>query len=226
MSLEPDSQIGGKWSAGDSVEEQAETVRILQDHLEFDNNYQYSEEDKENSRFNQAVVRGFWLEESSAGGYDWDFVANMELMKDNAQNELVPIRFAYNEDDGGFIDRKLRVEEFFKLFGVDDRSLSKIIGRKCLYKDHRDEDASDLDEGLTLFNSRKTQWTMDSQWVAAGLMLGGVGSLLFFENVSPNLAALGIILALIGTIIGFAGPLRDRFDSNAILTVKNYMMMD
>lgn len=224
MSSQLDSQIGGKWSAGESVEEQAETVRVLQDHLEFDNNYQYSEEDKKNSRFNQAVVRGFWLEESSARGYDWDFVANMELMKENSQNEIVPIRFAYNEDDGGFIDRKLRVQEFFKIFGVDDQSLSKIIGRKCLYKDHRDEDASDLDKGLTLINSRKTQWTMDSQWVAVGLMLGGVASLLFLGNVSQDLIILSFSLAALGIITGFAGPLRERFDSNAILTVKNYMM--
>lgn len=226
MSQKARSQIGGKWSSGESLEEQVSSVEMLEEIFSFDNNYEYSESDKDGSRFNTAVVRGFWMEKSNSRSYKWEFVVNMELRKQSEEDEIVAIQFPFNEEAGNIINRKWELKEFLKIFGVDDESISEMIGRKCLYKDLRDKNEKDLDEGLRFFNSRRTQWYYDSQLVSMGLMLFSVASFIPLGAINEDLMLISLATLTVGLGIAGVGSFRRRLDTNGFSVVKNYRIRD
>lgn len=221
------SQVGGKWSSGDSLDEQVESAEFVGEFLDFENGYDYDESDIGDSRLNTAVVRGFWVESFESGSYDWEFVVNMELR--GQSKEMVKLYFPFNEEKvtNGFIDRNRELVEFLKIFGVDSDNLQSIIGRKCLYEDLRSEDENnDLDFGLSFYNSRRTYWSFSSQKVSLAIMATCTLSVLPLGLMGMNgLLMLSLIVGLVFGL-GMAGVdvIYRHFDSHGMTSVKNYLI--
>lgn len=223
---EPQSQVGGKWSSGDSLDEQVESAEFVGEFLDFENSYNYDESDIGDSKLNTAVVRGFWIEESESASYDWSFVANMELR--GQDREMVTLYFPFDEKPTNtFINRNVALQEFLKIFGVDSGNVESIIGRKCLYQDLRTEDDNnDLDFGLSFYNSRRTYWSFISQKLSLVVMITCTLTVLPLGLIGMNgLLVWSLIISLV-LGVGMAGVdiVYRRFDSHGMYSVKNYLI--
>jgi hypothetical protein len=209
----------GKWASSDDMDEQIETLNILQEYITFDNKYNYTEDDKEDSRLNTARANGFWLEESDLDSFEFEFVVYMSL-----EDDEVELRFPIEKEKSGFIDRNWILEEFLKMFGVTSDNIEDILGRKVLYEDHRGEETGDLDFGLTFYNSRKTKMSRDSQKLSMIILIIGIVSIIPAGLISEMLMFASLGLAVFGLVIAPIDVVRRRMDRHGLISIKNYLI--
>jgi hypothetical protein len=209
----------GKWASSDDMDEQIETLNILEEYITFSNKYNYTEDYKEYSGLNTARVNGFWLEESDLNQFEFEFVVYMSL-----EDDEVELRFPIEKEKSGFIDRNWILEEFLKIFGVTSDNIEDILGRKVLYEDHRGEENGDLDFGLTFYNSRKTKLSRDSQKLSIIVMLIGTVSMILFGLISEVLMLISLGLLAFGIGIASIDVIRRRKDRHGVVSIKNYLI--
>lgn len=210
----------GKWAADDKMDEQLEALNILDDYIEFDNNYTYTEDDKMGSNRQIAQVYGFWLEDSDFKRYELVFVVYMEL----AESETVELQFPIEKENKGFINRNWELVEFLKMFGVTSDNIEDIIGRKVIYEDHRDKNTDSQEFGLTFYNSKKTERVRKSQKLSVALIIICTVSIIpaGFIGVSGLIAALGLLGLGVG--VGGIDIVRRRLDRHGVISIKNYLI--
>lgn len=213
------AQVGGKWSSGDSLDEQVESAELVSEFLDFDSDYNYTDNNIESSEQSTAVVRGFWVEESQSGSYDWRFAVNMELRGENT--EIVTVKFPFKKNE---TERNWELKQFLKVFGVDSRNIESILGRKCLYEDLRTEEFENngLSIGLHFYNTSRTY--LSGLQKTLTIMIGGSFgiSLLQFMNMGSMLVgSLALLFALSGCVVSI-DPIYRKSNSHYMISVKNY----
>lgn len=213
------TQVGGKWSSGDSLDEQVESAELVSEFLDFDSDYNYTDNNIESSEQSTAVVRGFWVEESQSSSYDWRFAVNMELRGENT--EMVTVKFAFKKNEP---EQNWELKQFLKVFGVDSHNIESILGRKCLYEDLRTEEFENngLSIGLHFYNTSRT-YLSGLQKILTIMIGGSFGiSLLQFMNMGSMLVgSLALLFALSGGVVSI-DPYYRKFNSHHMISVKNY----